>query len=142
MAAEYKTKPKWGRMDTKSGVPWKRIYRCVYCYEFAQRRVTYARNVKTKPLRRVTTSLNGNSRDGINTRVKNDNDDDAYYLFYLFKQAIVPRFKRAEALCWKSVIAVGSPLSLCWKSVIKHRENRNGYAQMIPAIEYATDLHA
>jgi len=34
MAAEYKTKPKWGRMNTKSGVPWKRIYRCVYCYEF------------------------------------------------------------------------------------------------------------
>jgi hypothetical protein len=63
----------------------------------------YARNVKVKPLRRVTTSLNGYSRDGINTQVMNDNDDDAYYPFYRFKQAIVSRFKRAEALCWKSL---------------------------------------
>jgi hypothetical protein len=103
-----------------------------------QRRATYARNVKVKPLRRVTTSLNGYSRDGINTRVKNDNDDDAYYPFYRFKQAIVPRFKRAEALCWKSVINTlripNFKRSGC--------RNRNDYAQMVASIEYATYLHA
>ena len=47
-ARKYKTKPKWGRMDTKFGVPWKRIHRCLYCYEFVSRTANVCAPCKAK----------------------------------------------------------------------------------------------
>jgi hypothetical protein len=73
MAAANKTKPKWTARILNPAFH-RSVFIAVYTVMSSyQRRATFVIRVKTKQLRRATTSLNLHYSDGTNARVKQDN---------------------------------------------------------------------